>query len=62
MPETTPPTTVAIAGSPLLHIPPVVASVNVTVLPTQTDGLGGNIPPGAVFTVTTVVAKHPPAV
>lgn len=61
-PVTTPPVTVAIAGPPLLHMPPDVASVKVIVLPAQTVGLAGNIEPGAVFTETMAVAEHPAAV
>lgn len=63
MPVTTPvPDTSATAGDPLLQMPPDVASVSVIVLPTHTVGLTGEMPPGAVFTVTTVVAEHPAAV
>ena len=43
-------------GVPLPHVPPVVASVNVKVEPTDTfPGLGITIPAGNGLTVTTVV-------
>ncbi len=61
-PVTTPeadPTT-AIAGLLLLHVPPVGEELNVVEVPSQM----ANVPVmalGAVFTVTTLVAKQPPA-
>jgi hypothetical protein len=51
--------TVAMVGTVELQVPPVVASVNRSVLPTQTDGLCGVIATGALFMVTIFVAVHP---
>ena len=51
---------VAIPVAPLVQLPPAVPSVRVVVLPVHTD----NVPPiatGAVFTVTVVVTRQPPA-
>jgi hypothetical protein len=42
----------------LLHVPPIVLSVNAMVDPTQTD-VGPIITPGNGFTVTVVVTLHP---
>ena len=53
--------TVATAGSPLVHVPPMVASSSVTVSPTHTC-VGPLIGPGAAITVTVVVAAQPPEV
>jgi hypothetical protein len=56
IPVTTPvpPTTVATVVVPLVHVPPVVPSVKVIVVPPQkADEV--EMVPGSVFTVTTVV-------
>ena len=42
----------------LLHVPPPVISLNVVVLPVHTDVVP-EIPLGAAFTVTVVVAEQP---
>ena len=61
VPPVTPVTTpvvepiVAIVVVPLVHVPPVVASVNVVVSPWQTLAVP-DIPAGLAFTVTTWVA------
>ena len=49
---------VAIVVLPLLHMPPVVASLKVIVLPTQTPG-APKIAGGAAVTVNVMVAVHP---
>lgn len=48
----------AIAGSLLVHAPPVTPSVNVVVTPTQTLALP-ETEVGKGFIVTTIVATHP---
>ena len=50
---------VAIAVAPLVHVPPLVALLNVTVWPTHTSAVPV-IDPGAAFTVTIVVRGQPP--
>ena len=61
-PDTVPPLTVAMPVLPLLHTPPVVASVNVVVAPWHTlavppiDGTAGN-----GLTVTIAVTEQPKA-
>ena len=62
MPLTTPVllATVATVVVPLLHVPPVVPSVNVIVVPAQ-NGDEAGIFAGSAFTVTTVVVKQPVA-
>jgi hypothetical protein len=62
IPVTTPAAeTVAIAVVPLLHVPPLVASVSVVADPSQKDtGAVGLIAVGAFTTVTTSVAEQPP--
>ena len=55
LPVTTPPTViVATVVVPLLHTPPLMASVSAVVKPTQTEGVPV-IAAGCVFTVITVV-------
>ena len=63
MPDTTPLTrppvvTLAVAGSELLHVPPVVTSASSDVLPVQIDGLPV-IGAGAAVTVITCVCVQP---
>ena len=58
-PVTTPPETLATAGALLLHMPPEVASVNVTVPPVQTVAPAGDIAAGAALTVATVITEQP---
>jgi hypothetical protein len=60
MPVTSPVplTTVATVVVPLDHVPPVVPSVNVIVVPEQ-NGDEAGIVTGSAFTVTIVVVKHP---
>ena len=53
-----PPTTVATVVPPLVHVPPVVPSVNVIVEPTQNDEDAG-IVDGAALTVIIVVTVQP---
>ena len=43
----------------LVQVPPVTASLNVVVLPAQTDALP-EIAAGVAFTVTYDVVEHPP--
>jgi len=43
----------------LLHVPPDVPSVNVVVLPAQTEVVP-EIVAGTAFTVTTAIARQPP--
>lgn len=50
--------TEAVDGARLLHIPPVLVSVKVTVASEQTAA-GPDITPGNAFTVITVVAEQP---
>ena len=50
-PVTVPLTTVALV-LPLVHTPPLVASVRLTVLPTQITAVNGVIATGELFTVT----------
>ena len=59
-PVTTPvaPATVATAVDPLVHVPPVVPSVNVIVDPTQNAAEAG-MADGVVLTVTIAVAVQP---
>ena len=59
-PVTTPvaPTTVATLVVPLVHVPPVVPSVNVIVAPAQ-NAVEAGIVDGVVLTVTTAVAVQP---
>ena len=57
-PVTVPFTTVALV-LPLVHVPPVVASVRLTVLPTQMLAVNGEIATGAVFTVIVFVVIQP---
>ena len=52
---------VAMDVTPHIHVPPDVASLRVIVAPTHTDD-GPDIAAGEVFTVTVLVALHPPAV
>ena len=60
-PLTMPPATVA-APLLLLHAPPEVASVNVTVPPMQILADVGDIAAGPATTVTVFVVKHDPTV
>ena len=61
MPVTTPPeaVTVASAGSPLVQVPPVDASLSVTAAPTHTPG-GPVMATGAAITITVVLVVQPP--
>lgn len=52
--------TVATDVLPLLHVPPLVALLNVVVNPTQVLAMPV-LAPGPVLTVTTVVLGHPDA-
>ena len=53
--------TVAVAGTVLLHAPPVAASVNAVFAPAQTVGVPVIVPAfGSEFTVTTWVAAVVP--
>lgn len=68
VPEATPVTMpdeepiVAIVGHDIDHVPPADGFVNVVVCPTHTVGAAGATAPGKAYTVTVVVAEHPPAV
>ena len=53
-----PPTTVATVVEALVHVPPVVPSVNVIVAPAQ-NAVEAGIVDGVVLTVTTAVAVQP---
>jgi len=59
-PVTVPLTTVALV-LPLVHVPPLVPSVRLTVLPTQMLAVKGLIATGAVFTVIVFVVIQPEA-
>lgn len=59
MPDAEP--TEAVVASLLLHVPPVVASVSVMVLPMQTK-VKPDMGAGVLNTVTDAVLKHPVAV
>jgi hypothetical protein len=62
-PETTPAETVAVAGLPLVHAPPEVASVSVVVAPEHTvTAVEGPIAPGVELIVTTAVDEQIPKV
>jgi hypothetical protein len=58
-PVTTPPDMVAMPGPALLHVPPLVTSEKVTVLPEQTAAPEGVIADGAVSTVTLFIVEQP---
>ena len=60
MPVTTPVTisTYAIDGSPLVHVPPAIASLSVVVSPTHKFSVPV-IPGGGGFTVIPVVERQP---
>ena len=62
MPVITPPATVATPVLLLLHVPPKVASVSVILLPTQIDGLAGDMTPGVGSTEVIAVAEQLPIV
>ena len=53
---------VAAAVLLLLHVPPKVASVSVILLPTQIDGLAGDMTPGVGSTEVIAVAEQLPIV
>ena len=67
MPVATPVTTpvagstVATAGKLLIHVPPAVASVKVTLPVAHTD-VGPDIMAGSGLTVTTMLLRQPPAI
>lgn len=50
----------AVPVAPLLQVPPVVASVSVTVLPAQTLAADGDIGAGAAITVTVAETEQVP--
>jgi hypothetical protein len=50
--------TLAVAGSLLLHVPPLVKSASVTVLPTHSE-VPPVIPAGAAFTVIALYIRQP---
>ena len=67
MPAATPLTrpaelTVAIAADELLHVPPLTASVSVTVPAVHNTGVAGNMAAGPTLTVTVLLTVHRPTV
>ncbi len=60
IPVTTPlPDTLATPGDPLLHVPPVIEFVSVTVVPVHTIAPEGVIAEGLAPTVMVFVTEHP---